>query len=342
MDFSSDNSFGALPEILQAVVRAADGSVPSYGEDPITARLLQRMNGFFGREVAAFPVISGTAANSLALATVCPPHGAIFCHAASHIAVDECTAPAFFSHGARLITLEGIHGKIPAEAIEEAIPSFDRGVHGPKPSALSLTQATELGTVYTLEEIRGLAAVAHRHGMKVHMDGARLANALVQLDCEPAELTWKAGVDVLSFGASKNGALAAEAVVFFNPADARDFEYRRKTAGHLIAKMRFVSAQLEAYLDRDLWRAAAGRANAQARLLAAGLASVPGAEIIHPVETNAVFVRLPDQTIVRLRAAGARFYEWAPPRGGRTLIRLVCSFATSEADIARFVKLAAG
>ncbi len=291
--------------------------------------------------MAVFPVVTGTAANSLALATLTPPHGAIFCHAESHIAVDECGAPEFFSHGAKLVTLEGRDAKIAPEAIEAALPNFQRGVHSPKPSAVSITQATERGTVYKPHEIAALAATAKKHNMKLHMDGARFANALAHLKCAPADITWKAGVDALSFGASKNGALAAEAVVFFNKEDVADFEYRRKKAGHLVSKMRFISAQLEAYLANDLWLKLAARANALAARLAEGLSAVPGSEIANAVEANAVFARLPDKMVARLREAGAQFYDWEPPQNGATLIRLVVSFATAEKEIAEFLKIAA-
>jgi threonine aldolase len=205
---------------------------------------------------------------------------------------------------------------------------------------LSLTQSTELGAVYTPDEIKALTAIARAHGMKVHMDGARFANALAHLGCHPAEITWRAGVDALSFGATKNGALGAEAVIFFDPADARDFEYRRKKSGHLLSKMRFVSAQLDAYLEDGRWLVHAARANALAARLADGLASVTDAEVAHPVEANAVFVRLPDLKVARLRESGAQFYDWGPPSGGTRLIRLVTSFATPAAEVEHFIALA--
>jgi threonine aldolase len=338
MDFSSDNAYGASAEILAALVAANDGTAPSYGADAITARLAARFGEIFEREVAVFPVVSGTAANALALATLCPPHGAVFCHQESHIALDECAAPEFFSGGARLVLLAGDDGKIAPATIEAALPNYRRGIHSAKPSVVSITQASESGTVYRPGEIAALGACAHDNGMALHMDGARFANALACLKCKPAELTWRAGVDALSFGATKNGALLAEAVVFF--AGARDFEYRRKKAGHLVSKMRFLSAQLEAYLAEERWLKTAARANALARTLGEGLAKVAGAELAHPVEANTVLVRLPDATVARLREKGARFLDWAPPKDGRTLVRLVCSFATKEEDVARFLEAA--
>jgi threonine aldolase len=342
MNFASDNAYGAAPEILAALAAASDGAVASYGDDAITARVNARLSEIFEREVWAFPVVTGTAANSLALANLCPAYGAIFCHAESHIAVDECAAPEFFCGGAKLATLEGHGAKLTPGAIEAMLPLFRRPPHSPKPAAISITEATELGTVYTPDEIAALAALARREGMKLHMDGARFANALVHLGCKPADITWRAGVDALSFGATKNGALCAEAVVFFNNDDVGDFEFRRKKAGHLISKMRFVSAQLEAYLCDDRWLGWAKRANGLAARLAQGLAQIPGAELSCPVEANALFVYLPDATVARLREKGAKFYDWQPPSGGRTLVRLVLSFVTPDDDVARFLAVARG
>ena len=343
MNFASDNAYGAWPEIIAAIGQAAQGAVPSYGDDALTAKVCGRLAHIFEREVAVFPVISGTAANALALSTLVPPHGAIFCHAESHIAVDECGAPEFYTHGAKLVGIEGRDGKLDIGGLEHALRHFLPGfVHHVQPAALSLTQSTELGTVYTPQQISALAEFAHVRGMKVHMDGARFANALAHLGCAPADITWRAGVDALSFGATKNGALGAEAVIFFDRADVKDFQYRRKKAGHLLSKMRFVSAQLDAYLTGDRWLRHATHANALARRLAEGLGKVPGAVLAHPVEANAVFVTLPDATVERLRDAGAVFYNWGMPSGGQSLIRLVTSFATPEEDVARFIHVARG
>jgi threonine aldolase len=340
MNFSSDNSYGAAPEILAALGAASAGAVPSYGDDEITARVVKQLSDIFAREVAVYPVITGTAANSLALATLSPPHGAIFCHAESHIATDECAAPEFFTHGAKLVPLEGHGGKIAPKDIEAVLPNFQRGVHSSKPSVVSITQLTELGTAYTPAEVAALADFAHARGMALHMDGARFANALAHLGCDAADIAWRAGVDALSFGATKNGALGAEAVIFFDKDKAGDFEYRRKKSGHLLSKMRFISAQLDAYLADGLWLANAARANALARKLGEGLAAAKGVTLAHPVEGNQVFAHMPDRTVRRLREAGARFYDWAPSADGRTLVRLVTSFATPEADVTQFVNLA--
>jgi len=341
MNFTSDNVYGASPEILAALAAANSGAAASYGADTITAKLRTRMAALFEHEVTVHPVVTGTAANSLALGTLCPPHGAIFCHRLAHIAVDECGAPEFFTHGARLVPIEGSNAKLEPDAIEAALKRFPIGsVHNQQPAVISLTQATEAGTCYSSEEIAAIVRVARSHCLKVHMDGARFANALTHLGCSPADLTWRAGIDVLSFGATKNGALAAEAVVFFNAEDVRDFEYRRKAAGHLTSKMRFISAQLVSYLEDGRWLATAARANALAQSLASGLIAIDSAELAYPVQANAVFVTLPDESVARLRAAGARFLDWTPPSGGRTLIRLVCSFATPEDDVTRFLDIA--
>jgi threonine aldolase len=340
MNFSSDNAYGAAPQILAALSAASEDAVASYGDDPITARVTQRLSQIFETDVAVFPVVTGTAANSLALATLCPPYGAVFCHPESHIAVDECGAPEFYTGGARLVLLEGGDAKITPAAIEGALPNFQRGVHSSKPSAVSITQATELGTVYKPDEITALADCTHSNGMALHMDGARFANALAHLKCGPADITWRAGVDALSFGATKNGALCAEAVVFFDKARVGDFEYRRKKGGHLISKMRFISAQLDAYLDDGLWLKQAARANAMAATLAEGLKAIGGVTLGHPVEANAVFAWMPDAMAARLRQKGARFYDWAAGADGRTLVRLVLSFATPQEDVTKLLAAA--
>jgi threonine aldolase len=340
MNFASDNCYGASAQILAAIAAIGQAPAPAYGDDAVTARVRRRLCEIFEREVAIYPVINGTTANALALATLVPPHGAILCHEEAHIAVDECGAPEFFTHGAKLVGIAGADAKLTPAAIEQALRHFQKGVvHHSQPLAVSLTQATELGTVYAPGEIGAIAELAHRHGMALHMDGARFANALAGLRCTPAELTWKSGVDALSFGATKNGALAAEAVIFFDPAAARDFEYRRKKSGHLLSKMRLVSAQLEAYLADDHWLANARRANALAQRLAQGLAGADGIEIAHPVSANAVFARMPAALAAKLRAAGVTFYDWGVPAGGRVLARLMLSFATPDEDVEKLMEL---
>lgn len=343
MIFTSDNAFGVAPEILDAIARANGGAVSSYGGDKITKGLERRFAEVFEHEVAVFPVATGTAANALALATLTPPYGAIFCHEDAHVNVDECGAPEMFSGGAKLIGVEGANGKIDAKTFAAILARHPAGdVHQVQAASLTLTQSTEAGTIYTLAELDSLTRLARERGLAVHMDGSRFANALVTLGCSPAEMTWKAGIEVLSFGATKNGALAAEAVIFFDPAKAADFAFRRKRGGHLFSKMRFLSAQLEAYLEGDLWLRLARHANAMAARLAAGLTALQGAALASPVEANEIFVRLPPATIARLKAAGAAFHPW-PKRGdgadGRT-VRLVTSFATTEGDVDAFLKAA--
>jgi threonine aldolase len=345
MIFTSDNAAGVAPDILAALARANAGAAASYGADEITRRLQARFAEIFEREVLVHPVATGTAANALAIATLTPPYGAVFCHADAHVNVDECGAPEMFSGGAKLIALHGAHGKIAADTLAAALANYRAGdVHQVQPACLTLTQSTEAGTVYTLDEIASLGAVAKARGLGFHMDGARFANALVSLGCTPAEMTWKAGVDVLSFGATKNGAMAAEAVIFFDPARAADFEFRRKRAGHLFSKMRFLSAQLDAYLDGGLWLKLARHANAMAARLASGLRGVEGTVISAPVEANEIFVRLPQATIKRLRAAGAAFHPWPGVGDGADghTVRLVTSFATSEAEVDGFLAVARG
>ena len=340
MNFLSDNAYGAAPEFLAALAEANAGPAPPYGVDEITARVQRRLCEIFERELAAFPVVTGTAANALALATLSPPYGAIFCHEYSHVMVDECGAPEFFSGGAKLVAVPGAHAKLTPESVRSALASYRGGVHSPKPSVITITQATERGTVYSVDEVAALAELARAEGMALHMDGARFANALTHLGCTPADLTWKSGVDALSLGASKNGALCADAVIFFDPALARDFEYRRKRAGHLLSKMRFVSAQLEPYLAEDRWLRHARSANALARQMADGLSAIPGLRLAEPVEANEVFVEMPDTLVRKLHDEGAQFYEWQKRENGRTLIRLVLSFLTPVEHVTQFLRIA--
>jgi threonine aldolase len=334
MNFISDNAYGAAPEILAALARANDGTDASYGNDRISRRITEKLSSLFEREVAVFPVATGTAANSLTLATLTPQYGAVLCHETAHIHVDECGAPEFFSGGAKLLPVAGARGKLTAEAIGKALGSLQRGdVHQVQPACISIAQATERGTVYTPDEVGAIAQLAKTERLALHMDGARFANAVAFLNCRPADVTWKAGVDAMSFGLTKNGAIAAEAVVFFDPARAADFEFRRKRGGHLFSKMRFFSAQIDAMLHDGLWLRLAARANATAQRLGKALASLPGFAIDEPIEANEVFVRMPDmQTVAALQEAGAKFYVWGPA-GDRPLVRLVCSFATGDAEV---------
>jgi threonine aldolase len=324
--FLSDNTSTVCPEILTALQAANHGLSSPYGDDEWTARLDRTLSAFFATEVRAFAVLTGTAANALSLATLSPPYGAIFAHQEAHIATDECGAPGFFSGGAQLALLPGEHAKLGAATLAAAL-ALPVDVHRVQPAALSLTQATELGTAYRPGEIAQLCKLAHGHGLKVHMDGARFANALTFLDCHPADVTWRAGVDVLSFGATKNGALAAEAVVFFDAALVRDFELRRKRAGQLLSKSRYVAAQLLAYVESGVWQRNAQRTNR----LAQSIGRAAGAALLHPVEANEVFVGLGLQRRQALRAAGFQFYDHGPESAGAA--RLVVSWDQPEADV---------
>jgi threonine aldolase len=339
MNFASDNVTGACPAVLDALVAANDGAAMPYGNDDWTGRVRDRLRDLFGKpDLLAFPVATGTAANALALACLTPPFGAVYCHREAHINVDECGAPEFFAGGAKLVLLEGAGAKIAPATLDAAVAG--RGVvHHVQPAAVSITQATEMGLVYRPEEVADLSATARAHGLKLHMDGARFANAVAALDVDPAEVTWKAGVDVLSFGATKNGCLAAEAVVFFDPALAHDFVYHRKRSGHLVSKGRLLGAQLEAYLAGDLWLANARHANAMAHRLAEGLAGLPDCALLHPVEANEVFTRLGPAVVSALQAAGAIFYDGHFGAGTQ---RFVCAWNTAAADVDALVAAAAG
>jgi threonine aldolase len=346
MNFASDNAAGIAPEILDAIARANEGSALAYGGDAVTARLERRFAEMFERDVAVFLVATGTAANALALAHLTLPWGAVLCHEEAHVAVDECGAPEFFGGGIKLLTLAGEGGKIAPQTLARALDGQWGGPHHVTPCVLSISQATEAGTIYRPHEIARLSEIAHARGLAVHVDGARLGNALARMNASLAEATWKAGVDALSFGATKGGALAAEAVVLFDRARAANMPERRKRAGHLLSKHRFLAAQMEAFCADDLWLRLARHANAMADRLAAGLAAL-GAVPVWPVEANEVFVALPARMDERLKSAGAIYHPWRTnslhnslPRGDASLVRLVTSFATRPEEVDRFVTTA--
>ena len=336
MDFASDNTAGIATPVLAALAAANAGPAAAYGADDWTRRLTERIAALFEHEVAVFPVFTGTAANALALSALCPPHGLVLAEDKAHIRVDECGAPELMSGGARIEGIAGSHGRLAPDALAArlgAMAYMKGGVHHLQASALSLTQATESGTVYRPDEIAALTAIVRSHGLKCHMDGARFANAVAALGCSPADVTWRAGIDVLSFGGTKGGCLGAELVVFFDPALAEGFEWRRKRAGQLASKMRFLSAQMLAWFEDGLWLDLAAHANAMAARLGEGLAARGHAPAC-PVEANMVFPALPEPAIARLEAAGARFYRWDD-----RLVRLVCGFETEAADVDRFLAL---
>ncbi len=350
MKFASDNGAGVAPQILDAIVASSRINAPAYGADDYTARAQALLNEVFETKVAAFLVATGTAANALALSALVNPWDAVFCHEEAHIHDDECSAPELFTGGAKLVGIPGEGGKITPEGLRETLERFPRGlVKSAQPGALSLSQATEAGTVYSVSQVSELCSIAHRNGINVHMDGARFGNALIFAKATPAEMTSRAGVDILTLGATKNGALACEAVVFFDSRRAENFLFQRKRGGQTLSKGRFLGAQMEAYLTDGLWLRLAERANASARRLARELGATEGVRLAWPTEANEVFVVAPKAMIDRWRAAGAVFHEWstraiAPeraPRRGEALVRLVTSFETASSEIDQLLSVCA-
>jgi len=331
--FSSDNVTGACPEVMDAIIAANDGIVESYGNDKWSLNLQKKLSEIFETDVVVFPVVSGTAANALALSVLSPVFGKIFCNELSHINTDECGAPEFFSGGAKLVTMTSDDGKINAKDLGQNIRGTGN-VHLSQPAAVSITQACETGTVYQLEEIKSIAETAHEHGLKVHMDGARFANAIVSLNVSPAEMTWKSGVDVLSFGGTKNGCLTAEAVVFFKPELVGNFSYLHKRSGQLLSKMRFISAQLEAYISNDVWLRNARNANSMAKLLSEGFAKFPDIKLAYTTQSNEVFVHLPSSIIDLLNAKGYNVSE--DELDGKS-VRFVTAWNTVSDDIEKLL-----
>gem|GEM_PF-8142 len=335
LTFASDNTAGICPEALAALNAANEACAPSYGEDATTARARELFCDLFATDCETFFVFNGTAANALALSALCARHQSVLCHEIAHIDTDECGAPEFFTGGSKLLPLSGLSGQLTPETVAAAL-TRGHGVHFPKPGALSLTQSTEHGTLYSPAAIRALADLAHAHGLAVHMDGARFANACAAAATQghsPADLTWRAGVDVLSFGGTKNGLLTTEAVVFFNKTLTRDFAYRVKQAGQLASKQRFASAQWCAILESGAWLRHAGHANTQAQKLAAALRLIPGVKLLHEPAVNGVFAALPPAAAQALFAQGWHFHPFIGEQG----YRLMCSWATNDAIINNFV-----
>lgn len=328
---ASDTYAGICPEALAAIAAANRGHASPYGDDSWTARAGDMLRELFETDCAVSFVGSGTAANALALAALCQSYHSALCHADAHIQTDECGAPEFAGHGLKLVPIAGQQGKLTPAAIREAA-SRRRDVHSSKPGVVSVSQATEVGTVYTAAELRALGETAHELGLWLHVDGARFANALATLNVAPKEITWQAGVDVLCFGGTKNGMAAGDAIVFFNRALAEDFDYRRKQAGHLLAKMRFVAAPWVAMLESGAWLRNARHANAMAKRLETELRRLPDVCILYPVEANAVFVRLPVGWSEALHQRGWHYYSIADGD------RLMCSWDTQEEDIAAFLE----
>jgi len=329
MNFRSDNEAPVNSKILQAIVAANDGFEESYGYDSYSIKLQEKMQQLFGCWCEVLPLTTGTAANSLATALTTPPYGSMFCADNSHLNNDECGAPEFFSAGAKLIAIQNNNGKIDIDLLDKTLALS--GVHGEHeclPSAISITQSTEAGTLYSLDEIKKINLLKQKYKLHLHMDGSRIANAVATMDCSIADMTWKNGVDLLSFGATKNGAMIAEALIIFDPKIGKQIKRMRKRAGHLISKMRFVSAQLLAYLEDDLWLQLASHANSQAADFY--IALYDSHDFIYPVQANEAFLRIGEDDIERLQSKGFEFHVWP---GSTDIIRLVFSHASREQDV---------
>jgi threonine aldolase len=351
MNFASDNVAGASRPVLDAVIAANGGAESAYGVDAYTKRAEELLAGVFERDCAVFLVATGTAANALALSAISQPWSAIFSHAEAHVLDDECGAPEMFTGGAKIVGIPGVAGKFTPAGLEAALERFPKGVaKAVQPAAVSVSQVTEAGTLYALDEIAAIAATARRHGMATHLDGARFANALAALGCTAAEMTWKAGVDVVSFGATKNGGLACEAVVIFDRDRAADFQYRRKRSGHTLSKGRLLGAQMVGYLENGHWMDNARHANAAATALSRGLAEVEGVRLVWPTQANEVFAVLPPSVDAALKAAGVRY---APRSKGNlpegfaigpqeSFARFVTSFASRDEDVDAILRAARG
>ncbi|WP_340160346.1 low specificity L-threonine aldolase [uncultured Hoeflea sp.] len=347
MIFTSDNWAGAHPSIAASLTAHSTGFAPAYGTSDLDRKVEQKFNEVFGQEVAVFFVGTGTAANSLALSTVNRPGGVSFCHSEAHVIADECGAPEFFSHGSRLAPVDGLEGKMDPASLEAQIARFPAGfVHAGQPMAITLTQATESGTIYTADEIRAISAIAKAHGLPLHMDGARFANALVALDLTPAQMTADLGVDIVSFGGTKNGCWCAEALVFLKPEMANQTPFIRKRAAHLFSKSRFIAAQFDAYFEDGLWLEIARHANAMSARLQSGINSSANARLAWQSPANETFPIVSKALSKQLSDKGAMFYEWAAPRSvahmvgpDETMLRLVTSFATTEDHVDQFIDM---
>ncbi|HIJ95608.1 MAG TPA: low specificity L-threonine aldolase [Desulfuromonadales bacterium] len=326
--FASDNYAGICPQAWQAMQSANTGFVSSYGDDPWTERACQQLRQVFETDCQVFFVFNGTAANSLALASLCRSYHSVICHELAHVETDECGAPEFFSNGTKILHVPGENGKFDLAEVERAITRRS-DIHYPRPRVLSLTQATEVGTVYTPDEIRAASALARQYGLRVQMDGARFANAVASLNVHPADITWRVGVDVLCLGGAKNGMAVGEAVLFFNRELAEEFDYRCKQAGQLASKMRFISAPWIGMLEEGTWLKNARHANDCAELLERNLVGIAGVRVMYPRQANSVFIELPEKVAAGLRAAGWHFYSFIGSGGAR----FMCSWQTTSEDV---------
>jgi threonine aldolase len=328
IDYRSDNTGCAAPEILDAIVRANSGTALGYGGDDWTARLQDRFSELFETRARVFPVATGTAANALSLAAISPSWGIVYCSEAAHINTSEANAAGFFGGGLKLVPVAGSDGRVDPAALRDTLAAIQPGQpHRGQPAAVSITQASELGTVYRLDDIAAITEAAKSRGLKVHMDGARFSNALARLQCSPADMSWRAGVDILSFGVTKNGGALCDAIVVFAPDIAEGLAMQLRRAGQVWSKMRFASAQLMAYVEDGLWLRLAQAANAAAARIAAGIAELPGLRLVAPVEANEIFLEMPSEALDALERDGFQFYRRSP-----TLARLVCRFDLTEAE----------
>jgi threonine aldolase len=332
-NLASDNNAPVCPEAWEAMLEANSGHAGAYGTDEWTANACEALRDIFETDCEVFFTFNGTAANSMSLASMCRSYHSVICHELAHIETDECGAPEFYSGGSKILLVPGKEGKVSPESVESVVHRRD-DLHFPKPRVVSITQSTEVGTVYTPEEIRQLGAITHGLGLHLHMDGARFANALAHLKCAPKEITWRGGVDILCLGGTKNGLAVGEAVVFFNKKLAREFEFRCKQAGQLCSKMRYLSAPWVGILKDGAWLNHAATANAKAQRLEAGLQSIKTAEVLFPCEANAVFVQLDDRIISGLYARGWEFYNFIGAGG----CRLMCSWDTTDQDVDDFLE----
>ncbi len=331
--FASDNYAGICPEAWEAMALANQGYASSYGDDSWTRKACDRIRDLFETDCEVFFVFNGTAANSLALSSLCKSYHSIICHELAHIETDECGAAEFFSNGTKVLLVPGENGKVALDAVTHTVERR-KDIHYPKPRVLSITQATEVGTVYSVDELRALGELADRHSLYLHMDGARFANAVASLNVAPKEITWQAGIDVLCFGGTKNGFAMGEAVIFFNRDLAFEFDYRCKQAGQLASKMRFLAAPWIGVLESGAWLKHAAHANASARMLEQQLKSIPGVSIKHPCQANSVFLEIPPATIAALHDLGWHFYTFI----GSGSARFMCSWETREDDIAALAR----
>ena len=327
MNFRSDNTATVAAEILAALTEVNKEPALAYGDDQWSRKLEEKVSAVFERDARVFTVATGTAANSISLASAAPSWGSILCHREAHIECDEAGAPEFYSGGAKLALIDGPAAKITPEHLKEALGRNARSIHSVQPSAVSISQATERGAIYRPEEVAAIGELARSAALAFHMDGARFANAVAALGCKPADISWRGGVDLLSFGATKNGALAAEAIICFNHDYAEEIARRRKRGGHLFSKNRYVAAQLLAYLENNLWLKLAARANG----LASKVGEAAGALLTVPVESNQIFLRPGGAGLAKLRASGADFYDWGPEGSGE--VRLVVSWNQSEGEV---------